>query len=152
MPPNDLFSVINPWLLPFALGIFLSQRDLIPSISRLLRVFRWWRFIILITAIMLVAAFRPYIPLFGFVKIDWLFGGLIIIFVFEVTTSFEFVEGFLGFLGKHLFNVFLFHTFVSNYYCSDFIYSLKYPFLIFIALLSVCIAMSVIIEQYGVSP
>jgi len=52
----------------------------------------------------------------------------------------------LGMLGGHLFNVFLFHTFIFYYFWKDFIYSFKQPILIFMVLLSLCIALSEIIE------
>ena len=101
----------------------------------------------LITAIVLVATLRGIIPLLGDTKIDWLFGGLIILFIFELTSIFRLLEKVLGFLGKHLFNIFLFHTFIYYYYWSEFIYSFQNPLLIFFALLSICTVISLTIEQ-----
>ena len=147
LPNRSLFPIINTWLLPFALGIYLSQRNHIITMSNRLNVLGNLRFIILITAIGLVAAIRSYIPLLNGTKIDWLFGGFIILFVFELTLSFKVVDKSFGFLGKHLFNVFLFHTFIYHYYFKCFIYSFKYPLLIFVVLLTITIAISLIIEQ-----
>jgi membrane-bound acyltransferase YfiQ involved in biofilm formation len=146
-PRKSIFPEINTWLLPFALGIYLSQKNHIVTISNRLNTYGNWRFIMLITAIVLVAALRGIIPLLGDTKIDWLFGGLIILFIFELTSLFRLLEKVLGFLGKHLFNIFLFHTFIYYYYWSEFIYSFQNPLLIFFALLSICIVISLTIEQ-----
>jgi len=94
-----------------------------------------------------VAKLRGIIPLLGDTKIDWLFGGLIILFIFELTSIFRLLEKVLGFLGKQLFNIFLFHTFIYYYYWSEFIYSFQNPLLIFFALLSLSTVISLIIEQ-----
>jgi len=147
LPERRLIPVINTYLLPFALGIYLSQKNHIVTISNRLNIFGKWRFIILTAAIVLVAAARRHIPLLREEEIDWLFGGLLILFVFELIVSFKVVDKALGFLGEHLFNVFLFHTFIFNYYWGSFIYSFKYPLLIFVVLLTSCIVISLMIEQ-----
>jgi len=147
LPNSALFPVINTWLLPFALGIYISQKNYITAISNHLNIYGSWRFFILMTAIVLMAILRSHIPLLGGEKIDWLFGGLIILFVFELTTAFRLIEKALGFLGQHLFNVFLFHTFICGYYWSEFIYSFQNPLLIFSCLLFICIITSLVIEK-----
>lgn len=144
--PGLPLTVIDQWLLPFALGVYLSQHNYIVAISNRLSAYGNWRFIILMTAILLVAILRPDIPLLADTKIDWLFGGLIILFVFEVTASLKVVEYILSFLGKHLFNIFLFHSFML-FYWENFIYSFKNPLIIFSILLSVCLVISIMIEQ-----
>ena len=146
-PRKSIFPVINTWLLPFALGIYLSQKNHIVTISNRLHTYGNWRFIMLITTIVLVAKLRGIIPLLGDTKIDWLFGGLIILFIFELTSIFRLLEKVLGFLGKQLFNIFLFHTFIYYYYWSEFIYSFQNPLLIFFALLSISTLISLTIEQ-----
>ena len=146
IPDKASIPVITTWLLPFALGIYFSQRNYITTISRHLSSYKLWRFPMLIIAIMFLAAFRTYSPLLNGNKIDWLFGGLIILFIYELTISFKLVEILLSFLGKHLFNIFLFHTFIYYYYWEAFIYSFKYPVLIFLVLLSICIVLSIMIE------
>lgn len=143
---KPIVLVLNEWLLPFALGIYLSQRNHISTISRWLGTFGWWRYIILLVAITLIAAFRTYSPLLNETKIDWLFGLLIILFTFEFTTTAQLVNKPLYILGGHLFNVFLFHTFIYYYFWREFIYSFNNPILIFLVLLFLCIAISKVIE------
>jgi len=146
IPNNSIILVLNEWLLPFALGIYLSQRNCIAAISRRLSAFGWRRYILLFVVTILIVAFRIYSPLLNGTRIDWLFGLLIILFVFELTMTFSLIGKILGMLGGHLFNVFLFHTFIFYYFWKDFIYSFKQPILIFMVLLSLCIALSEIIE------
>ena len=147
LPKKSIFPIINPWLLPFALGIYFSRKNYFVTISNRLNICGKWRFVILIAAILLVAILRSRIPFLADIKIDWLFGGLIILFVFEMTSAFQLLENVLSFFGKHLFNIFLFHTFIYFYYWKNFIYSFQNPLLIFLMLLSICIAISLAIEQ-----
>ena len=51
----------------------------------------------------------------------------------------------LSFLGKHSFNIFLFHTFFLIY-VHQYIYWSKNPILIFMTLLLLCIIVSIVIE------
>ena len=146
IPGKPIVLVLNEWLLPFTLGIYLSQRNYISTISRWLGTFGWLRYIILLVAIGLIVAFRTYSPLLNGTKIDWLFGLLIILFTFEFTMTVQLSNKPLRILGGHLFNVFLFHTFIYYYFWKEFIYSFYNPILIFIVLLFLCIALSEIIE------
>lgn len=138
-----VLPVINAWLLPFALGIYCSQRNVLPILSCKLSKFGGWRFVVLTVAIGLIAFLRPD----NEIRMDWLFGGLLILYVFEVTNVIVFIKNILCFMGKHLFNVFLFHTFVYYYFWKDFFYSFKSPLVIFFILLSSCIVLSILIEQ-----
>lgn len=53
----------------------------------------------------------------------------------------------LSFLGRHSFNIFLFHTFIYVYYFHDYIFWSRNPILIFATLLMVSIIISVLIEK-----
>lgn len=53
----------------------------------------------------------------------------------------------LSFLGKHSFNIFLFHSFILSYYLHDFIYWSRNPFMIIVTLLLVCLLVSVALES-----
>ena len=46
-----------------------------------------------------------------------------------------FVSLIFQYLGKHSMNIFMIHTFIFAYFYRDFIYSFKYPILIFLVLL-----------------
>ena len=53
----------------------------------------------------------------------------------------------LEFLGKHSYNIFLFHTFIYYYYLHDYIYWSRNPLLISLTLLVVCLPISMSIEK-----
>lgn len=52
----------------------------------------------------------------------------------------------LAFLGRHSYNIFLFHTFIYYYWFHDFIYWSKNPIIIPLILLVVCIPISTVVE------
>lgn len=52
----------------------------------------------------------------------------------------------LVFIGKHSFNIFLFHTFIYLLYFQSYIYWTTNPFLIFVTMFTTCVIISVIIE------
>jgi len=108
--------------------------------------FGLWRFPILILLMVSLSMVRLYSSILYGTKIDWLFGLVVIFVTLELTSVSLFVQLFLAFLGRHLFNVFLFHTFIFHYYWSEFVYGFRHPLLIFGALLSVCICVSLILE------
>jgi len=56
------------------------------------------------------------------------------------------LDKLLEFLGKHSTNIWLIHTFFCYYLFKDFIYSFKYPALIFIVLLLCSLAASYIVN------
>lgn len=50
-------------------------------------------------------------------------------------------------IGRHSFNIFLFHTFIYYYFFTDWIYALRNPLLVFGLLLAVCMVLSAGIEK-----
>lgn len=58
----------------------------------------------------------------------------------------EFIRKPLAFIGKHSFNIFLFHTFFFYLYFKEYIYWTKNPILIFATLFVVCMVTSMILE------
>ena len=81
------------------------------------------------------------------VKVDAFFGlSIILIVVNAVYRSRHISRGF-EFIGRHSGNIFMFHTFIYAFYFSGLIYSLWYPPLIYIALLVVCLLISVGLEE-----
>lgn len=63
----------------------------------------------------------------------------------------NFLSKILAFLGKHSFNIFLFHTFIFAYYFKEYIYFSSNPILIYLSLLVVCIPISMLIERIRMS-
>jgi peptidoglycan/LPS O-acetylase OafA/YrhL len=142
--------VVKEWISPFALGILFSQREYFKRIDCELRRFGWWRFVFLVILVISVALLRAYGYLLNGPKIDWFFGFVIILTTWEFANSIKYIQSALSFLGEHLFNIFLFHTFIFYYFWKDFIYGFDQPVLIFAVLLVLCVAVSMIIERVKV--
>ncbi|TAL33275.1 MAG: hypothetical protein EPN93_14690 [Spirochaetes bacterium] len=154
-PPQEVtkwFLVLNVWLFAFSLGIYLARSNGLVKISLMLKRIGYFRFLVLGGGVLLSIFIRQYVAIEyqidflwrqGF---DWIYGSIIILLVFEITQSWQYGQRVLAFLGRHLFNVFLFHTFIFYYYWPDFIYSFSNPGLIFLVLLAICILVSISIE------
>jgi membrane-bound acyltransferase YfiQ involved in biofilm formation len=147
-------AILYLWVFPFMLGIYLALNNGFERISSILKKIGWMRYLIVVILIVLIALLRLRL-LFGFmllgvrlnpIWLDGLFGTVIIILVFELTQQFAILESGLAFLGTHLFNIFLFHTFIFYFFFPDFIYSFKNPVLIFLVLLVLCLGISCILE------
>lgn len=69
------------------------------------------------------------------------------VFVYQQWSRIGFISKIFAFLGRHSFNIFLFHTFIYVYYFHDYIFWSRNPILIFATLLMVSIIISVLIEK-----
>ena len=58
-----------------------------------------------------------------------------------------FIHRSLAFIGKHSYNIFLFHTFIFKYYFQEYIYWSRNPLLIYSTLFTVCLLISIGIEK-----
>jgi peptidoglycan/LPS O-acetylase OafA/YrhL len=67
-------------------------------------------------------------------------------FIYSIISIPIFFTEVLAFLGKHSFNIFLFHTFILGYYFHDYIYWSRNPLFIYLTLLVVCILFSIFVE------
>ena len=139
--------VVQPWILPFALGVYMADRNSIVRASALLNAAGRLRYGILASLIVTAALVKKYgFHVYRGYCVDWVYGLLIILLTFEIINSSARVRVFLCFLGKHLFNIFLFHTFIYFYYWADYVYFFKHPLVIFIVLLAVSLVVSMMIE------
>jgi peptidoglycan/LPS O-acetylase OafA/YrhL len=86
--------------------------------------------------------------LFDSTRADAFFAILLILWTTELVVFSSIAKKAFEFVGIHSFNIFLFHTFIYYYYFPDFIYSFKYPVLIFAVLLGICLVISVGIEKF----
>jgi len=140
--------LVNDWIFPFAVGVFLSQRD------GFIKMFTWLeqqgskRFIILALATIMIAWYRQNGYLFDSVRADTFFAIVMILWTTELVVFSSKAKQALEFVGVHSFNIFLFHTFIYYYFFTDFIYGFHYPVVIFGVLLAVCLVISVAIEWF----
>ena len=138
--------LVNDWIFPFAVGVYLSQKD------GLVKLLGWcdkqgkWRFVTLLILTLAVAWYRQNGWLFDSTRADTFFAILLILWTTELVVFSPVAKKAFEFVGIHSFNIFLFHTFIYYYYFPDFIYSFKYPVLIFAVLLGICLVISVGIE------
>ena len=138
--------LINDWIFPFAVGVYLSQTD------GFIKLFGWLqkqgnvRFLILFSLTLFFAWYRQNGYLFDSVRTDTFFGIMLILWTTELILVSDTAKKLLEFIGIHSFNIFLFHTFIYYYYFADLIYAFKNPLLIFAFLLIVCLIISVVIE------
>jgi peptidoglycan/LPS O-acetylase OafA/YrhL len=140
-----IIPIVHLWLFPFALGISsaLNKEKITSFLNR-----TDWKILFVCNLILLCSV--------AYLKLDeWLFGGLGMDGFFTVTLIFliittlrkvKIVTQVLQFLGKHSMNIFMIHTFIFYYFYSGFIYSFKYPALIFIVLLASSLCVSILIE------
>jgi len=149
LPPENthfVLPVLQDHLFSFALGIYLSINNSLERFSIQIKRAGWWRFLLLVGMVLLGAVLRKKMPLMNESRIDALFGLAIILLVFETSQLIKLLEKSLSFLGEHLFNIFLFHTFIILYFWPDFVYSIKQPLLLFAGVTIFCVALSYLIE------
>ncbi|MDR2409144.1 MAG: acyltransferase, partial [Bacteroidales bacterium] len=149
-------SIIAIYLFPFSLGIFLSQingfvlithvtQELIKNIFIVKMRYRVIKAIIYFMILYLIAFQRQYGKLINNVRIDGLFGFVIILFSFQYLSKIKYINSFLEILGVHSFNIFLFHTFFYYYFSYNIFYSMN-SIVAIILFTTICLGISVLID------
>jgi len=138
--------MLQEWLFPFCLGIHGAQRNSIARTSSRLSRTGSFRFALL-GGLLVAVAYLKLVVFKGGVQIDGPFGALVIVSTFEATRALPVLKKILGFLGRHLFNIFLFHTFIYFYFWPDVIYAPRNPLVILALLLGICLAVSLLLEK-----
>jgi len=140
--------LVNDWIFPFTMGVYLSQNNGFVRLLRWLDTQGKKRFITLFILTAFVAWYRQNGYGFDSVRADTFFGILLILWTTELVVYSPLSKKILDFIGIHSFNIFLFHTFIYYYYFPHFIYSFHYPLLIFAVLLGICLVISVVLEAF----
>ncbi|MBQ3416798.1 MAG: acyltransferase [Ruminococcus sp.] len=131
--------------LPFILGIYLSQGDLLnKSANRLNSV---WK--ALLSSLLLIGAgvlFRHYFN--NSIALDAMFGLGIMMFSSLLLSRIPVLRKILEELGKTSSAIFMFHSFIYVYYhsCRDVIYWFRYVPLIFSVMMAVCYGIAKLID------
>ena len=141
-------ALICDWLLPFATGIFFAQNDLFAKIknSKCLNK-KISIFIMIILLMILRVKFLKHSVAGASLWLDTPLSLLMIILSYLYCKPETKLYRSLSFIGIHSTNIFLMHTFIFSIYLSKFSYALRYPPLILVQLLIVCLAFSVILEK-----
>lgn len=135
---GGIWGYIFSYSLPFVCGVLFANSD-IPFVK-----FSIWGKIFLFAIFLLICFYR--------LKVSnaVLWDSLICVwgvFAYQQWFRMGFISKIFVFLGRHSFNIFLFHTFIYVYYFHDYIFWSRNPLLIFATLLVVCIIISVLIEK-----
>lgn len=149
----NFMSPIRPYLLPFTIGILAANMQIDSILPP--PVFRNLRHGMIndnhekVVIIMCVLAIIMCIIVRNFTKFALILDSLTAIFVVLLYKRLHFgpyTHRGLRFLGRHSFNIFLFHTFIYFFYLPQFIFWSRNPFIILITLTSFCITLSVVVE------
>lgn len=142
--PFDLFFV-DSYGLPFVFGmsLYVYRNTISSCIDRLPR---WILCLVPFIIIGVSIVFRRTAWLhMGGIRADAFIALGFSLLVMVYNESFDKLR-LLSLLGKHSANIYMIHTFIFHRWFAESIYGLKYPLLIFLVLLFVCLALSVLIE------
>ena len=152
--PGDILYALHfiaaglpTYIIPFTLGIIIALH--INRINKILNAIH--PYIVLATS--LVAAsillFLRGFPIFenftGF-KVDPFATVFVVLAVVSLCRVTGWRFAFMQYVGKHSMNMYLTHTFIFGYFFAGFIYGFKYPILIFLALFTTSLLLSICIE------
>ena len=129
----NLFFVLG-FILPFALGVAAKKYLWVESVSKCFGTVKYLPCLILIV-IGIIRMFLPSQSLQPFVM-------LALVLFFPIIDIPKWVNRILSYMGKHSTNLWLIHTWLCYYLFKDFIYSFRFPILIFLvtAILSLLIS------------
>lgn len=135
-----LFHACHRYLPTFLIGILIYDIKEIPTFSNN----NYKNMIITFICFLIICIFRLIF------NEERLWDVIIVTFgviLYKVINIPQQIQKSLHFLGKHSFNIFLFHTFFHFYYFPTFIYWSRNPLLIFSTLLSTSIIVSLLLEK-----
>ena len=144
--PEYLYS--NPWLynpllvfhllFPFTLGITCARTDfwgIIKKLKKVMGVLLWLLLVVLIFAYCLLNNYFTHI-----------FYLLLLIMIFVAAPKAGWIKSVFIKLGEHSMNMWLIHTWLCYYLFREFIYGFKYPLLIYLVLILISYALSLIVN------
>lgn len=146
-PLESFANGLSIFAFPYCVGILFAQQY--PSVNRLLSTMssRWIPYVLFLLA--LIIFFLRGAEVISFMP-KYLLDMFVTLFLVFSVVSMARIKGyklqFFQFIGKHSMNMYLTHTFIFGYFFHDFIYGLKYPILMFLALFGISLLISIIIE------
>jgi len=143
-------SFLSMWLFSFTFGIFIAKYNLFSKLNDdfnkniVERVVKFGLYVLFISALIYQ---RMYGAVINGMLIDGILAFFVIAFGYEFISKIKSINKVGLFLGKHSFNIFLFHSFIYLRYFKNFIYSFDEPILIFSVLMGISIILSILIEE-----
>lgn len=142
--PGSILIFRQPmWLLPFAMGMLFAHVGVLDAVCTMIERLDWPGALGIVLFLLAAARIRIYYPLVS----DGVLAFAIICVLLAVVEYIRPVGTILEFLGKHSANIFMTHTFFYYYYFTKFFYALRFPALILLSLLLVCVAYSIVLEK-----
>lgn len=135
------YQPIKDLLFTFVLGMFCAKQNIFVRINN--KINKKWIFILLLVLLLVLSI---YLSILLTTKSHIVTDGIITILIAQILFLFKSNSKILAFIGRHSFNIFLFHTFIYEYFLKSFIYSFKNPIIIFVVLVFICLIISVVIE------
>lgn len=141
----EIFNILG-WVFPFIIGCYIEKNNLIEKIKQY--VDRNTKQYILIIMLIVALIIRSNLPATGIIgiKFDYLLGLFIIVMVYIFWEKIKFTKNIICYLGQKSMDIYYVHMFISFYLFSNFIYSLKSPILMIIAVLILSLIWSYILD------
>jgi peptidoglycan/LPS O-acetylase OafA/YrhL len=136
------YEPIREYIFTFVLGMFFGKNEYFEKIKQN-KPNKWIKISFSTILILALLYVRNLLNTKAIILTDGIITIFLGIIIFELNTTFRFLE----FLGKHSFNIFLFHTFIQVYFLPKFIYSFYYPILIWLIMIALCVALSILIDD-----
>lgn len=135
---------LRRWLLPFALGMYLSKYNVFDKIGclNLGKIKRW-----LLSGAAVISQLIIRYLFYQDATFDAFLAVAITLFCFIVLSNIPIISTVMEKLGRLSGLIFMFHTFIFSFYFKDLIYWFKYAPVIFIVMISVCFVFSMVIVQ-----
>lgn len=138
------------WSVPFILGTIVAHNNLLEKIKSYIEnstLQLWWK-IGIISLLLLLMVIRQEVAMDGFIglRLDFINAFLIILTVYIFYENLRITHKLIIYLGTHSMNIYYMHMFISNYYLSNYIYSLMNPVLMVIAILVLSLIVSYLIN------
>ena len=141
VPLPTALRPISKYLLPFVAGIMFGQHNIV---SRLTPPNKSMVSILLTLALFVLTGASRFIKGINY---DTFLTIAIIETYIILRDKASVILKPLHFIGKHSFNMFLMHTFLFAFYCRNLIYWSRNPLIIFLTLVSMSLAASILIEK-----
>lgn len=138
------FADVRIFLFPFVFGMYISCKNLFVEVQKQINSVRKL-FIVSLLSLIITLWLKAMIFM-NSAEIDGFLSLSILLVSFFIISRIPFIRILLESIGKYSGAIFMFHTFIFEYYFKDFIYSSKYSILIFLVMTVVCYIVAILIS------
>ncbi len=135
------YAPIEEYLLTFVIGMFVAKCSFFEKIKEL-KIDIIIKYLTLISVLFLSIVVRQFLNSKALILTD----GIMTFCLLQILFLLKKQSRLLILLGKHSYNIFLFHTFIFYYFFPKFIYSFYNPILIFVVLTTISLLISIVLE------